>query len=183
MKELSKPPEVNQIRKPEIENFKSIKPKSDMSVKDAKSFVDNLFKGEQELKDGSNTASDVPSGKFDSTEGNTQGGSYGELKAREDREGKERHHMPADSVNGLERDDGPAVVMDAADHRQTASCGNSKEAQEYRAAQGKLIEEGKFREAYKMDVDDIRAKFGSKYDEAIAQADKYIDKLETEGKI
>ena len=34
-----------------------------------------------------------------------------------------------------------------------------------------------------MDIDDIREKFGDKYDEAIAQMEKYIDKLEKEGKI
>ena len=77
--------------------------------------------------------------------------------------------MPADSVNGLERNDGPAIVMEKADHRQTASCGNSLEAREYRAKQKELIDQGKFKEAMQMDIDDIHEKFGDKYDDAIAQ--------------
>lgn len=34
-----------------------------------------------------------------------------------------------------------------------------------------------------MDIDDIKEKFGSKYDEAISEMMKYVDKLEMEGKI
>ena len=105
-----------------------------------------------------------------------QGGTYGELISNdqwgghlEDHPPHEVHHMPADSVNGLERNDGPAIVMEKADHRQTASCGNSLEAREYRAKQKELIDQGKFKEAMQMDIDDIHEKFGDKYDDAIAQ--------------
>lgn len=112
-----------------------------------------------------------------------QGGSYGEVKKHNDTEKKEVHHMPADSVSHLERNDGPAISMDAEDHRQTASCGNSKEAREYRAKQKELIDNGKFREAFEMDVDDIKSKFGNKYDHAISEARAYIDQLEQGGKI
>ena len=91
--------------------------------------------------------------------------------------------MPADSSSHLERCDGPAIVMDYDDNRQTASCGNSREAQEYRTKQQELIEQGKFREAFQMDVDDLREKFGNKYDEAISKAEKYLDQLEKENKI
>ena len=69
------------------------------------------------------------------------------------------------------------------DHRQTASCGNSREAQEYRAIQKELIVNGRFREALQMDIDDIREKFGTKYDVAISEMLEYVDKLELEGKI
>ena len=95
----------------------------------------------------------------------------------------EVHHMPADNVNGLERKDGPAIRMDKEDHRETASCGNSREAREYRAHQKELIEQGKFREALEMDIDDIRGKFGDKYDDAILEMLQYVDKLEMEGRI
>lgn len=95
----------------------------------------------------------------------------------------EVHHMPADSSSNLERCDGPAIVMDYNDHRETASCGNSRDAQEYRAKQQELIEQGKFREAFQMDVDDIRSKFGNKYDEAIEKAESYINQLEKENNI
>lgn len=95
----------------------------------------------------------------------------------------EVHHMPANSASELPTDDGPCIVMDYEDHRETASCGNSREAQEYRAKQKELIEQGKFREAFQMDVDDIRDKFGDKYNEAISKAEEYLDQLEKEGRI
>ena len=112
-----------------------------------------------------------------------EGGSYKEV-ARDCEGGDyEVHHMPADSVSYLDRNDGPAIRMEKADHRQTASCGNSREAREYRAKQKELIDQGKFREAIQMDIDDIREKFGNKYDGAIKEMLKYVDKLEAEGKI
>lgn len=111
------------------------------------------------------------------------GGSYGEVFKEGQGDMYEVHHMPADNVNGLERKDGPAIKMDKEDHRETASCGNSMEAREYRAQQKELIDQGKFREAVQMDIDDIRDKFGSKYDEAISEMLKYVDKLELEESI
>lgn len=129
------------------------------------------------------------SGEFfpDSIEGNeineANGGRYGDLKKQDDREEKEVHHMPAKDVSHLKEADGPAIIMDKKDHRKTGSCGNSKEAQEYREKQQKLINEGNFREAFEMDVEDIRDKFGDKYDEAIVEAEEYLAKLESEGKL
>lgn len=111
------------------------------------------------------------------------GGSYKDVKKDSDGETSEVHHMPADSASNLDRNDGPAIKMDKEDHKETASCGNSKEAQEYRAKQRELIEQGKFREALQMDIDDIREKFADKYDDAIAELLEYVDQLEAEGKI
>jgi len=170
MNEFSIKPDITELKKPEIENFKSIKPESEISVMDARSFVDGLFEEKFDKK----------SEALDAVEGNAKGGRYDDLINQNN---NERHHMPADSINGLERSDGPAIIMDKADHRLTASCGMSKEAQEYRREQAKLVEKGEFRDAFKMDVDDIRSKFGDKYDDAIAQAEKYMDKIELEGKI
>lgn len=110
-----------------------------------------------------------------------QGGSYKELFKEGEGDKYEIHHMPADSASPLERGDGPAIRMEKDDHRKTASCGNSKEAREYRAEQRELIAEGKFREALQMDIDDIREKFGSKYDKAIGEMETYVHKLEQEG--
>ncbi|WP_298532204.1 polymorphic toxin-type HINT domain-containing protein [uncultured Ruminococcus sp.] len=114
------------------------------------------------------------------------GGSYKDLK--KDKDGKlyekeEIHHMPADNSSPLARGDGPAIRMDKADHRQTASCGRSKKAQAHRAKQKSLIQQGKFREAVKMDIKDIRSKFGNKYDKGIGEMWKYINELERNGKI
>ena len=91
--------------------------------------------------------------------------------------------MPADCTTELKRNDGPAIKMDKEDHRETASCGNSKEARDYQARQKELIKDGKFREALQMDIDDIHEKFGDKYDDAISEMLEYVSKLEEEGKI
>jgi hypothetical protein len=112
-----------------------------------------------------------------------KGGSYAEVKETSDGAKSEVHHMPADSATDLDRDDGPAIKMDKEDHRQTASCGNSKEAQEYRAKQKELIEQGKFREALQMDIDDIHEKFGDKYNDAIEEMKEYVEKLEEEDRV
>ncbi len=110
-----------------------------------------------------------------------EGGSYGDL-ARNRVEGTEINHMPPASVNGLEYNDGPAIRMDTADHRQTASWGSSNEAREYRAQQGQLIKEGRFEDAFNKDVADVKDKFSHKYDDAIAQTREYYDKIHNEGK-
>lgn len=112
-----------------------------------------------------------------------KGGSYKDVKVEGEGDKYEVHHMPSDSSSNLERNDGPAIKMEKADHRQTASCGMSAEAREYREMQKQLISEGKFREAMQMDIDDIHEKFGNKYDDAISEMLEYVDKLEGEGKI
>ena len=110
-----------------------------------------------------------------------KGGSYAEVKEHSDGSTHEVHHIPADSASDLIRESGPAIKMEKEDHRETASYGMSKEAQEYRQKQKELIQQGKFREAFEMDVKDIRDKFGDKYDDAIAEAEEYLKKLEEEG--
>ncbi len=112
-----------------------------------------------------------------------KGGSYRDVKKTSDGEIHEVHHMPSDSATKLERNDGPAIKMEKGDHRQTASCGNSREAREYREKQKELIEQGKFREALQMDIDDIHEKFGDKYDDAIEELLNYVDELEEKGEI
>ena len=51
MNELHSKPETTDIKNREIENFREIKPESDMSVKEAKSFVDGLFDETREKND------------------------------------------------------------------------------------------------------------------------------------
>lgn len=93
------------------------------------------------------------------------GGRFKDIAA----DGGERHHMPAKSVSPLDPQDGPAIRMERLDHYQTASWSNSKAAQAYRAKQAQLIGAGKMDDAILMDIEDVRSKFGSKYDEAILQ--------------
>ena len=103
-----------------------------------------------------------------------RGGKYSDL----DTDGLDRHHMPSKSSSPLEPDDGPAIQMDTADHRRTKSYGggpNSKN-QQYRNQKKELIDEGKFDDAFLMDVDDIRSKFGYKYDGAILEAIEALPK-------
>ncbi len=97
---------------------------------------------------------------------NFRGGAYGSLKGKTVYE-LEVHHCPANSINGLNKDDGPSIQMLYEDHRATKSCGSSEDAKAYRAKQIELIRQWKFREAMQMDIYDIRSKFGSKYDTAI----------------
>ena len=112
-----------------------------------------------------------------------KGGSYKDVRVKGEGKTKEVHHIPAKEISPLNENDGPAIKMDIADHRKTASWGNSRDARDYRASQKKLIEAGKFREAMQMDIDDIREKFGDKYEDAIAEMMDYVDQLEQEGRI
>ena len=71
--------------------------------------------------------------------------------------------MPADAASPLSKGKGPAISMKIADHKKTASWGSSAEAKAYREKQAQLIKDGKFDEAQKMDIQDVRSKFGKKY--------------------
>lgn len=117
-------------------------------------------------------------GRNDEVKIEKEGGSYGELYVPGEGDTKEVHHMPADSISPLDRFDGPAIKMDKVDHRLTASCGSSLEAREYRAKQKELIQEGKFSEAFKMDVQDLKDKgLYDKYEIGITQALSYVNNL------
>ena len=115
--------------------------------------------------------------------GKYRGGGH-EQTAKPVNDGLDSHHMPSsDSIKGtLGREDGPAVQMEPADHHQTASWGNSKDAVAYRARQTELIRNGKFTEAFANDVQDARriaAEAGDpkRYDQAIKEALAYLDCL------
>lgn len=84
----------------------------------------------------------------------------------------DRHHMPSRySYGGLpyNADCGPSIRMEPVDHQSTASHPNQSGSQEYRNTQQQLLSEGRVRDAMQMDIDDIRGKFGAKYDTAINQ--------------
>jgi hypothetical protein len=98
------------------------------------------------------------------------GGAYKDVRGIP---GYEAHHMPSDSVSPLPRRQGPSIVVSVEDHRKTASWGRKAGAEPYRQKQAKLLEEGDFRGAQQMDIDDIRGKFGNKYDKSIDQMLEY----------
>lgn len=105
----------------------------------------------------------------------TQGGSY--RAVRDANDGGEVHHIPAygaySQSGKLSKNDGPSLWMTAEDHSKTASWRNSKEARNYRKQQKNLIAQGQFQDAQQMDVDDIRSKFGDKYDVGLKEAQRY----------
>lgn len=111
----------------------------------------------------------------------TQGGAHGFMKGPSG-DGLESHHMPAAAASPLPRDMGPAIRMSPGDHAQTASHPTQgASAAAYRVAQQRLIAGGNFRGAFAMDVADIRARFGSKYDVGIAEATAYMECLKRNG--
>ncbi|MFD9443167.1 DUF6531 domain-containing protein [Streptomyces sp. NPDC060006] len=98
------------------------------------------------------------------------GGWYGRLAPA--RSGNEINHMPAKAAYShlsLTPHMGPAIRMERRDHRLVSSTDSrGYSATPWRNAQRDLIDQGKFDEAMKMDIDDIRARFGDKYDQHIA---------------
>jgi len=59
--------------------------------------------------------------------------------------------------------------MEYDDHRNFISTGSGRANQQWRATQANLISQGKFDEAMKMDIDEIRRVHGTKYDPAIKE--------------
>ena len=55
MAEISKTPDVSEIRAPESENYKDIKPQGDISVDEARSFLNDLFNNETAFTDKDDT--------------------------------------------------------------------------------------------------------------------------------
>lgn len=107
-----------------------------------------------------------------------KGGSYSEVKKNSNGEYTHVHEMPSRESTGVaKRDKGPAIKMTKEDHRLTASYCRSREADLYRAEQKRLIEMGNYHDAIQMDIDDIHEKFGSKYDEAIAEMLEYAESI------
>ena len=83
--------------------------------------------------------------------------------------------LPDDSIK---KSNGPAILMERKHHLETASNSHHGDSIEYRAKQAELLSQGKFDEAFQNDIDDIRQRFGDKYDEAIRQAEEYRKTLD-----
>ncbi|MBN1916752.1 MAG: hypothetical protein JW889_02485 [Verrucomicrobia bacterium] len=96
-----------------------------------------------------------------------RGGEYRRLGANEGT--VVRHHMPTDSASPLPTGRGPAIQMAPSDHMRTASWGSSRNAVAFRARHAELIRQGRFTEAQRLDIDDVRSSFGSRYDGAIQE--------------
>lgn len=121
------------------------------------------------------------------TRTNQIGGSYNSIL---NSMGGERHHLIASEVissatvykynsqkvvtGTVTSGTAPCILMTPEDHKRTASWGSSTSAQNYRNNQLALINQGKYISALDNDINDIRAKFGNKYDDAIAQMWSYV---------
>lgn len=81
--------------------------------------------------------------------------------------GREAHHMPADSVTGILKRDGPAIQMLTPDHRATSSWGNSTAAKAYRENLKLLVDNGQMRKAMAIEIKDVRRIGGRGYNPAI----------------
>jgi hypothetical protein len=104
-----------------------------------------------------------------------KGGAFSDLRITPKLE--ERHHLIADSISPFSKEKGPCIVMSTVDHMKTSSYGNSTQAILYREKQKSLIKQGKIMEAFEMDVADIQAKFGHRYDDAIKEARQYLQQF------
>ncbi|QEC76287.1 RHS repeat domain-containing protein [Mucilaginibacter ginsenosidivorax] len=103
-----------------------------------------------------------------------QGGAYKDLSVGTD---EQRHHLVADAVSPVSKKAGPSIVMKTTDHVLTGSWGNFKESKAFQAKQYEMISQGNFEGAMNMGIEDVQAKFGTKYDVGIQQAKAYADKL------
>jgi hypothetical protein len=98
-----------------------------------------------------------------------EGGAFGWL----DTAGKDRHHMPADSVSPMSRTHGPAVRMDPADHARTRT---------YGSAPGKQISTlDDFKREMDRDIRELQRRWPGKYDKGIAEMRQYARQLEKHG--
>ena len=107
-----------------------------------------------------------------------KGGPHGQTKLPYG-DGLESHHLPADSINGIPRNKGPAIQMDPLDHRGTSSHGPGLESAQYRAEVQDLITQGRMRDAMAMEIRDVRRAAQSvsgdrtKYNPAVQQMLEY----------
>ena len=95
--------------------------------------------------------------------------------------------MPADDASPLQRNDGPAIQMDSADHLATSSHGAKGRASKvYRNQIKELLVDGKWRNAISKEILDIRRlsrEIGNskKYNKAIREMLAYFKCLEKNG--
>ena len=152
------------------------------AIKDtAKSIVQQSNGFSDKVQDADDTIAGIGSSHLDGDTSSTDvlGGAHRDT-SKPVNDGLDSHHCPAKACYAdslISSQDGPAIKMSRDDHKLTASAGSSDDAKAYRAKQQKLLSEGKLDEAIQMDVDDIRSKFGSKYDDNIQQMLEYAKTL------
>lgn len=103
------------------------------------------------------------------------GGSYNSVSQANHGSGKESHHLIAkSSAKGLlTKGEGAVISMNKLDHTKTASWGSSKGAKIFQKQQKQLLQNGNPEQAFKLGIDDVKAKFGNKYNAHLQQAQQY----------
>jgi hypothetical protein len=101
-------------------------------------------------------------------------------------DGKDSHHMPADSASPLAKKDGPAIQMDPKDHGRTSSNGQMEGWVEYIESIRDLIDNGKWDEAMIKEIKDTRrvakeAGDPRRYNEAMLEMLEYYKCLKMNG--
>ena len=114
----------------------------------------------------------------DSNKLTKKGGIYSDVRIKN--KGGEVHHLIADSVSEISRNDAPSILMTKSDHMQTESWGNSNVSKTFRATQKNLVKQGKNRDALTIGIKDVRSKFDSKYNKELLDA---IDSAKNNQKI
>lgn len=115
-----------------------------------------------------------------------RGGAHGKV-SKPANDVKDSHHMPADDISPLSRDNGPAIQMDPLDHGKTQSNGQGgNAARRYRKMLEQLIKDGKWRNAMAKEIKDIRRlsrELGEpkKYNEALSELLAYFKCLDKHG--
>jgi hypothetical protein len=89
---------------------------------------------------------------------------------------EQRHHMPS-QASGNKGGNGGAITTKTIDHKSMASSDNQPGSKIYRAEQKALIDEGKFKEAFDMDVNDIQSKYGEKYNSEIKELEDWYKSI------
>ncbi len=95
-------------------------------------------------------------------------------------DGKDSHHMPADSATAMPKAMGPAIRIDVADHVRTPSYGGGALGPGY-AIQRQLIQSGRAIQAFELDAAAVEAIAPGKYTASIAQARAYALCLQAHG--
>ncbi|MDR9837580.1 hypothetical protein [Herbaspirillum huttiense] len=121
-----------------------------------------------------------------SGKGPYRGGAHGKTK-KPTKDGKDSHHMPADDVSPLKRNDGPAIQMDPEDHKDTSSNGsNGLQGEVYRKVLKRMLKNDEWRKAMAIEIRDVRRisrDIGNprKYNEAMLEMLEYFKCLHKNG--
>jgi hypothetical protein len=103
------------------------------------------------------------------------GGSYDDLKGPDGKNipGTQINHIPPtqamNQIPNWKARFGAAIQMDYIDHRAVHSTGRAGNSVLHRADQIALVRNGQVRDAIALDIQDIRRRFGDKYDDALKE--------------